>query len=479
MEGGQSHLYHGLAEAGSSHPPQGVASLAAILRENGYAPFLIDAEPLGLGADETARRAMELDPAYIGVSSYTISIRVAARIAERAKELAAEQGKRVTVIIGGPHVSCPGMSKGVLERYPQFDIAVPGEGEITLVELIDAMEHSEPIDGIPNVAFRKGGEPQETRSRSPLADMDALPIPAWDLLPQLDRYYFPAGDNLWRLPSCAIITSRGCPGKCFFCNPRGLGREFRRHSAAYIMKMLRYLHQEFGLRDVFIADDMMVSDRENVMEFCRLMQEAKDLDMTWSVFARVDSVDEELLHEMKRARCWQVGYGLESGSERVLRAINKIQTVAQMENAIQWADRAGIVVRGMFMVGNFGESRETLEETIAFARRNPIKDFHITFFTPLPGTASFVQWSKHGTWSADTTEGDTTSLHTGPTFVPHGMSREELVQLQRQLYRAFLKPSTLWYHFKKTLRPSVTKRVLKGGAAFLRYSMVRTGGQLP
>jgi radical SAM superfamily enzyme YgiQ (UPF0313 family) len=235
--------------------------------------------------------------------------------------------------------------------------------------------------------------------------------------------------------------------------------------------MLRHLQQNFGIRDVFIADDMMVADRDNVLEFCRLMRAARDLDMTWSVFARVDFVDRELLQEMRRARCWQVGYGLESGSEAVLKAINKEQSVEQMENAIRWADEAGLAVRGMFMVGNFGETPETLEETIRFVRRNPIKDFHVTFFTPMPGTGSFVQWKRHGNWTADATEGDTTSLHTGPTYVPHGMTRAELMRYQKRLYRAFLKPSTLMYHFKKLFKRAVARRVLKGGIAFLRYSL--------
>ena len=163
-----------------------------------------------------------------------------------------------------------------------------------------------------------------------------------------------------------------------------------------------------------------------------------------------------------------MGDGLESGSTHILKMINKQQSIEQMEKAIRWANEVGIAVRGMFMVGNFGETKETLEETIAFVKRNPIKDFHVTFFTPLPGTPSFVQWKRYGTWDVGTTEGSTTSMHFA-TFLPNGWSRDDLVLYQKRLYTAFIKPSTLWYHLKKFFRPSITFFMLRGGLAYVSY----------
>lgn len=467
----RSWLYGDLSSAGSSHPPQGLCSLAAILKANGYGSHIVDADPLGLSTDETAEMAMKHNPRYLGITSYTISIKVAARIARRAKAIAKERGAELTTIIGGPHVTSQG--KETLERYHEdIDYGVLGEGEITIVELLDRLENGESVAEVPNLVYMEKGEAHRNRPRAQLRDMDELPMPAWDLLPQLNKFYHPAGDNLLRLPSIALITSRGCPGKCYFCNPRGLGVDFRTHSAKYILGMMRHLQKNFGIRDVFIADDMFVFDRKNALELCRLLKEDKDLDMTWSVFARIDYVDKDLLVEMRSAGCWQVGYGLESGSDKILKIINKNQDVVRMENAIRWANEAGLVVRGMFMVGNFGETPETLEETIAFAKRNMIKDFHATFFTPMPGTASFHQWKKYGTWNADPTEGATSSLHS-LSFVPHGMTEAQLLYYQKRLYRAFVKPATLWYHFKKLFRPSLTGFVLKGGMALISYTIFK------
>ncbi|MCA9408452.1 MAG: radical SAM protein [Candidatus Omnitrophica bacterium] len=468
-----SWLYGDLETAGSMQPPQGICSLAAILRENGYYPTLFDAEPLGLSADEIAEKAMADDPDYVGITSYTISIRVAAHIAGRVKEIAKQRGNKVVTIIGGPHITF--LPKPTMARYSEFDYGIPGEGEITIVELIDALEHNEPTENIPNLVYMKDGEPFRSEKRMPLIDMDELPLPEWTSLPRLNKYYHPAGDNLHRLPSVAIITSRGCPGKCYFCNPRGLGAKFRRHSAGYIIRMMKHLQKQFGIRDIFIVDDMFVYDRENAMELCRLMKADKELDMTWSVFCRVDYVDAELLKEMRSARCWQVGYGLESGSEHILKMINKQQSIKQMENAIKWANDVGIVVRGMFMVGNFGETKETLQQTLDFVKRNPIKDFHITFFTPMPGTGSFVQWKNYGKWNVDTTEGSTKSQH-GVTFVPNDLTEDELVSFQKRIYRALLlKPSTFFYQMSKMFRPGNTGFVLRAGLGFLKYTIFKKG----
>lgn len=468
---GRGLLYGDLSAAGSQQPPQGISMLAAILRENGYKPEIIDAEPMGLGADETAELAMEDNPKYIGISSYTATIEVSVRIAQKVKEIASAREKEVNVIIGGPHVTF--LPKNTIEKYSVFDFGIPGEGEITIVELVDAIEHGEPLERIPNLIYRKGSEICLTRKRTLLNDMDELPLPAWELLPRLDKFYHPAGDNIFRLPAIAIVTSRGCPGKCVFCNPRGLGVRFRRHSAEYIIRMLRYLQGNFGIRDVFIVDDMFVTDGYNAMEFCRLLKQSKDLDITWSVFARVDSVDKELLKVFKDARCWQVGYGLESGSEKILKIINKGQTVSQMEKAIKDANEVGMVVRGLFMVGNFGETKETLEETVKFIKRNPIKDFHVTCFTPMPGTISFKKWKEYGDWTVNTDEGSTKSQH-AVTFVPYGLTKDILISYQKRFYKAlFMKPRVIWYQFRKVLRPSLTLFVLNGGLSFIKYTMFK------
>lgn len=457
---------HGeLSNAGSSQPPQGLCLLASILRENGYTPSIVDAEPFEMNVATTAREALRNNPRYIGLTSYTPTIVIASQLATEIKRLAAEKGQDVTIIIGGPHVTF--RSEEALTKFPAFDIGVYGEGEITLIEMLDALELGQPLDGIPNLVFRNDGKVVRTQRRSSLSDMDELPLPAWDLLPSLKDNYHPAGDNLNRLPAACITTSRGCPAKCYFCNPRSLGSGFRGNSAEYIVRMFEQLHFEYGINDIFMSDDMFTFDRENVLRFCKLLKESK-ADVSWSCFCRVDYVDEEMLAEMKSAGCWQIGFGLESGSQDVLLNINKNQTIELMEHAIRITHEAGIGVRGMFMVGGFGETRETLEETLAFIRRNPIHYFHVSFFTPYPGTPAFKLAPRYGQFLENAgNESDLTSHD--PSFLPNGLTIEEMIRYQKNIYRSLIKPVVIWNYVKKLRDPLVAARIFRGALAFFKY----------
>ncbi|MCW8916553.1 MAG: B12-binding domain-containing radical SAM protein [Magnetovibrio sp.] len=462
---------HGeLSNASSSQPPQGLCLLAAIVKEFGYNPCVIDAEPFGLDVASTARLIMEHNPRYVGMTSYTPTIVIASQLALELKRLAAEKGQEITIIIGGPHVTF--RSEDALTKFQAFDIGVYGEGEISIVELLDALEQGEPLDDIPNLVFRRDDEVIRTKRRSSLMDMDELPLPAWDMLPSLKDNYHPAGDNMNRLPGACITTSRGCPAKCYFCNPRSLGSGFRGNSAEYIVRMFEQLHFDYGIRDIFMSDDMFTFDRDNVLRFCELLKQSK-ADVTWSCFCRVDYVDEEMLAAMKSAGCWQIGFGLESGSQDVLVNINKNQSTELMEHAIRITHEAGIGVRGMFMVGGFGETHETIKETLAFIKRNPIHYFHISFFTPYPGTPAFKLAPRYGEYLESAGDESDLTSH-DPSFVPHGLTVEEMIAYQKLMYRTLIKPVVVWNYFKKMRDPLVARRIIKGALAFFKYVLKPT-----
>ncbi len=463
---------HGeLANAAACQPPQGLCLLSAIIRDAGYEPSIIDAVPFNWDVERTAYEVMKNHPKYVGITSYTPTIVISSKLAIACKQIAAERGQSITVMIGGPHVSFRPLD--ALEDFPAFDLGIVGEGEISIVEMLDALEQDLPLHGIPNLVFREGGEIVRTKRRSALADLDELPLPAWEYLPKMQKYYHPAGDNLNRLPHASLTTSRGCPAKCFFCNPRSLGNGFRGHSAEYMVKLFEQLHFDFGIRDVFISDDMFTYDRENVFRFCELIQKSK-VDMSWSCFCRVDYVDPEMLAAMKKAGCWQIGFGLESGSEVILKNINKDQSVEKMEHAIRITHEAGIGVRGMFMVGSFGETPETLEETLAFIRRNPISYFHVSFFTPLPGTPAYKMAPKYGVNLERAGDLSDLTAH-DPSYLPHGLTLEELVAYQKAIYRAFLKPMVFWNYLLKLKDYRVAVRILRGAWDFFRYTLLNTG----
>ena len=453
-------LYGDLAEAGSELAPQGLCSLAAVAREHGYTSVIIDSEAVGLNVEGTLQEALRHLPQYVGISTYTISVDVVAEIAARLKR----ENPDLLVIVGGAHVSAiPG---DTMKKYPQFDIGVIGEGEVTLLELLRTLDSSGDLGTVKGIVFRKKGEIVKTGRRPFIDDLDSLPLPAWDLLPRLDKHYIPAGDSIKRLPSAGIVTSRGCPGRCYFCNAGVFGRRTRDNSAEYVVRMIKDLIERYGIKDIYIQDDTFVVNREKVMEFChRLIDEEPDI--TWSCHARTDLVDPEMLALMKKSGCWQIGFGMESGSQKVLDSISKGTTVEQNERALQWCKDVGLAVKGLFMMGSFGETKETIRETFDFIRHAYMTDFHMTFFTPFPATVAYKIWDRHGKF--DPSQPPLLTLE--PSFVPNGLTREELIRYQKEAYRAFyLRPRIILYFLPKLLKPRQTIKIVKSAMALLNYA---------
>ena len=463
-----SDLYGELAKAGSELAPQGLCSIATIARRNGYDVTILDAQALKLSVDETIRRILELQPDIVGFTLYTTFIPVVSHISTKLKELYKEIGKNIIILVGGSHATIT--REKVLEEHPPFDIACIGEGEETFVEILGALGNAKQLKDVRGIVFREeDGRIIPTEKRPFITDLDSLPLPDWSLLPQLEKYYCPAGDSLKRAPSAGIVTSRGCNGKCYFCNPWQLGNKIRYHSAEYVYRIIEDLMHNHGIRDIYIQDDTFVMNRDNVMGFCKILLDKK-LDLTWSCHGRVDHIDRELLQTMKRAGCWQIALGIESGSQKILNNINKGTTVEQNYKALELCREAGMDVKGLFMIGCFGENHETIKETIDFIKKVHITDFHMNFFTPLPLTAAMRLWPKYGNF--DPSKGS--FMGSTPSFVPFDLTEKELINYRKYIYRLFyFRPKIIFKYTLKLLNLRHAKKIIFSAVSFLRYVLNR------
>ncbi|TLM90379.1 MAG: B12-binding domain-containing radical SAM protein, partial [Actinobacteria bacterium] len=327
--------YGRLAEGGSKLPPLGLALLAGIAREAGFSVAVLDAEALGLTAEQTCERILQLDPSVAGFTAVTMTVHAAAEVAQLLKSA----GSRALTVIGGVHVSA--VPEETMEAFGAFDAAVLNEGDATLPELLAAVRAGEELAGVAGLLLRDGSRLVRTAPRELTMDLDALPMPAWDLLPDLAETYRPAPNAYRRLPSSSLVSSRGCPGACTFCDRTVSGSRVRSYSAAYLMRMVETLHAEYGIRDIIFHDDNFLASRKRVFEFCALLEQA-GLDLVWSCTGRVDAVSPELLSAMKRAGCWQVAYGVETGSQELLDELCKGTTLEQVRTAVAWTHAAGI-----------------------------------------------------------------------------------------------------------------------------------------
>jgi radical SAM superfamily enzyme YgiQ (UPF0313 family) len=218
----------------------------------------------------------------------------------------------------------------------------------------------------------------------------------------MNRYHSALGAAR-RKPSMGMVTSRGCPGKCTFCFSGMFGSKIRFMSPNRILEHIVYLKSNYDIREISFYDDTFTANRKRVRELCTLLLKER-VDITWSCFARIDSVEPDLLKLMKEAGCHQIMYGFESSDEKILKAINKNVNSRLNEDVVRWTREAGIDIRGAFMLGNPGETEYTMARTIAYARHLGIQIAIFNITTPYPGTAIF-DWAlkegllKHREWS--------------------------------------------------------------------------------
>ncbi|MFQ5788678.1 MAG: B12-binding domain-containing radical SAM protein, partial [Thermodesulfobacteriota bacterium] len=272
----------------------------------------------------------------------------------------------------------------------------------------------------------------------------------------------------------SIMTSRGCPGKCNFCNPRGLGFGIRFNSAEYIMKVVEDLYDNFGIRELYIQDDMFTANRDNVLRFCALLQQSR-FNIPWTCNARVDFIDTELLKEMKNAGCWQIGFGFESGSQKILDTIGKKVTVEDNYKCTLYCKEVGMEVMGLFMIGCFNETEESIMETLSFIKKSFLTDLQVTYYTPLPGTASWKQWPKFGDFDQNTD----IAFHTEPAFVPYGMTKEQLIAYQKKMYfRFYMNPRTLFKYFANLFKPDVSMRFIQTLIGFVSFLFIKNKSKI-
>jgi len=295
----------------------------------------------------------------------------------------------IFTVIGGPHVTFA--LEETLLQSPWIDAIVIGEGERTLVELVRAVEEDKAIHHVPGVAFTDGGIVVKTPPQARIEDLDQLPLPARELLP-MARY------RALGTP-CTVITSRGCPYSCIFCSGhRMFGPKVRFRIPGLVVDEIEKLQRDFGLAKINIVDDTFTLNHHHTRAVCEEMLR-RSLKIKWSVFARVDRINEDLAQLMNRAGCEWLLFGVESADEGILKTIRKGITPEEVRRGVKIAAEAGINVFNSFIFGLPGESRDTALKSLAFGDELYHKygakyGFHM--LSPLPGTEIYERAKDYG-----------------------------------------------------------------------------------
>ncbi len=389
-------------------PPLGLAYIAAVTENKGYTVRIADMSATDMKIEDLKRLVEQTRPKLAGISFMTNQFAQAVAAAKTVKET----DKNIPVIAGGPHVSA--LPREIL-GMDCFDIAVIGEGEITAAILAEYFVSGKDYDlsEIKGIGYRKDGQIHINKPRPLIEDLDMLPWPAWHLL-EVEKYAVPATGGNTAETVFAIISSRGCPNQCIFCDSHTIfGRKFRVRSANNIFAELLYLNKKFGVKQFDFVDDTITVNRNRILELCGLMLK-NNCNFKWMCNARVNTVDVEMLSKMKRAGCVRVEFGVESGDPAVLKNIKKAVTIEQIKNAHTIAKQAGVSIGSFVMVGNIGEDFTSIMKTRKLLEQIDTDDIYIAIATPFPGTELYRIAQENG-WLYVT---DWSKYVTAPTYLP-------------------------------------------------------------
>ena len=345
---------------GSTMPSLGVLYLAAVLEQHQIDVEVVPAHVLRMTWEEVGRKIEDEKPDVIGITTTTENRFQSFRLAQVAKQARPQ----AFVAMGGPHFT--GTAYDTLSRLPYVDGVIRGEGEVTIVELAQALQARDSLRKIDGLAFREDGRIVENSLRKHISDLNVLPMPARHLIPY-ERYNFTLdvpGRGLQ--PAANLMTSRGCPFRCTFCaTPHNWGRRVRGFSPENVLKELELVIDRYGAKVIWFYDDTFNYNPKRAARICDMMIERR-LDVKWYCEVRVDLMTRELTEKMAKAGMFYAGFGVESGNHRVAQDIvKKGATLDQARQFIDWALDCGVTPNPFFMFSHPTETWSEAQETIA------------------------------------------------------------------------------------------------------------------
>lgn len=418
--------------------PITLPSIAALLREKGHDVYLHDAMAMNSSVADVLQLMQQENPALLIMVSSTVTLENDQRVVADIKEA----HPHIFVAISGTHATS--LPEEILQACPAEAI-IRNEPEMTALELANALERKTPLETVDGLTFRKNGNLYHNSARAYLDNLDDLPFPARDLLP-LERYRLPTLNE----PYTLLIPSRGCPYHCTFCTAHQYyGRKVRLRSPENVVQEMEEIYYRYHIRHVHMWSDTFTMSKKFVMQFCAKLID-RQLPIQWMCNARVDTVDLEMLQQMKKAGCTGIAYGVESGVQDILDRCKKDITLEQIRQAFRETREAGIDTLAHVIFGLPGETEQTLKETLRFVLE--IDPTYAQFYcaTPFPGTELREEAIQQG-WITDL---DWSNHEINQAILEtKELRRSQLIKWKRRAYlRFYFRPKYLLRQTKRYLR---------------------------
>ena len=416
-------------ESRDVYPPLGLLYVASHAETvPGCEVRVLDCNAERLTHEAAEERIAASAPDVVGIQAMTFTLIDCIRLARSARRAV----PNALIVMGGPH---PTIYPAETVDIEVVDAVVRGEGEYVFAELVRARLEGRALEAVEGVLTKRNGA-------------NAALIASLRHIDELDRILPPArhllDNSLYRsvmakrARATTMMSSRGCPFQCSFCDRPQMGKVFRKRSARSVVEEMAQCVEEYGIGEIVFYDDTFTVDKQRVLDICDMLIERR-LEVLWDIRSRVDCVTPQMLGRLREAGCARIHYGVESGSPRIQKVLEKNLDLGEVAEVFARTRKEGIEVLGYFMVGCPTETEEDVEKTIGLLRSLPMDYAHISIFTPFPGTELYEAALESGTLDRDRWR--EFARDPRPDLVPvHGfaaMSGEEVVESARRAYRAF------------------------------------------
>lgn len=435
-----SHFPKKFSKTNYTEPPLSLLYLSSYLREfsKDIEIKIFDLAVNNLKEEFLLGEIKKEKPEFIGITTSTVTAPWAENFLKKIKNISGSP----TTVVGGPHAT-------VMPSYfSSADFVVLGEGERAFYKIVN-----------------NNKEKEKYIREEQIANLDEIPYPAYDLI-DISSYLYPYPHPTKNDIYCRMITSRGCPFNCAFCeSPLIWGRKVRYRSVENVMGEIEMLIKKYNVSFIFFSDDTFVLSKERVRKICEEIINRK-IKIFWGCLTRASNLDLSLLQIMKNSGCREVQVGVESGDEEILKSINKNVTLKEIEETFKLLKKVGINSKGFFILGHPQDTTETIKKTINFALKLSPTYAFFSIFTPYPGLPIYEEYKNRG--YLKTEDFSLFNYHSYPVFETENLKRDTLMKLKRNAeIKFYLHPKRIIFYLKEIIKVRKLKQMWRNFLIFL------------